>query len=225
MLMSKDMSIFYLTWSYVSVGGRYMNVLKQRFYKLDEVKRGLILLALGIVLGFLFAKIFKNLYWNQIDLMDSTYFNKIRSLSIDYSVLLKYIFWKNYRIYIIFWILSCTPLGKPYITLSVLYMGFQSSFFATAILMKYSLKGILLIIGYTIPQYIIYLPIIFLCLRSGYWLCNSMYYDMKLSKRAKIEKVLRHLVVIIVLGGILMVGGLLEGYAGSSLLKKILTLF
>ena len=219
------MGIFLFYISYVSVGGRDMQTLKKSINKLDEVKKGGLILLLGLIVGFLFARIFKNLYWDQLDLLDTTYFDKIRTVKMDYSVLLKYVFWKNYKTYILFWILCSTALGIPYITLSILYCGFQSSFFITVILMKYGFKGILLVFGYTFPHYLIYIPLAFLCLRSGYWLCSSMYHDSKLSRKGKIERVARHLVIIIILGGILMIGGLIETYIGSFILKKILVLF
>lgn len=202
-----------------------MNKWNKQFRKLDEVKQGGLLLLLGIVLGILVAKVFKNLYWDQLDFFDTGYFDRIRSVKIEYGVLLKYVFWKNYRIYLIFWVLCATALGIPYIVLSILYCGFQGSFFVYTILMKYGFKGILLILGYTFPHYIIYIPVMFLCLRSGYWLSTSMYRDTRLNRRGKLEKIGKHLIIIILLGGIVMIGGLLETYVGSFILRKVLVFF
>lgn len=202
-----------------------MNYFSQQFKRLNEVKRGLIILIIGVIIGILFAKIFKNLYWNQIDLIDSTYLNKIKSTKLDYGILFNYVMWKNFRTFIIFWIVCVTPIGIPYITLSILYCGFQSSFFVIVILMKYGFKGILLVFGYTFPHYIIYLLVAFLCLRSGYWLSNSLYNGMKLNKRSKVERIMKHLIFIMILAGVLFLGSLLETYVGSFVLKKILVLF
>lgn len=202
-----------------------MNYFKQQFKRLNDVKRGLVILAIGVILGILFSKIFKSLYWNQMDLIDSTYLNKIKSTKLDYGLLFNYVLWKNFRTFVIFWIVCITPLGIPYISLSLLYCGFQSSFFVSVILMKYEIKGILLIFGYTFPHYLIYILVVFLSLRSGYWLSNSLYSGMKLNKRSKAEQIMKHLVFIIILSGILFLGSLLETYVGSYVLKKILVLF
>ncbi len=202
-----------------------MDYINQQFKRLNDVKRGLIILAIGVILGILFSKIFKNLYWNQIDLIDSTYLNKIKSTKLDYSLLFNYVLWKNFRTFAIFWIVCITPLGIPYISLSLLYCGFQSSFFVTVILMKFGIKGILLIFGYTFPHYLIYILVVFLCLRSGYWLSNSLYSGLKLNKRNKVEQIIKHLVFIIILAGVLLLGSVLETYIGSNILKKILILF
>lgn len=207
------------------IGGITMQSIRLQLRKLGEVKAGLLVLVLGILLGILFAKLFKGFYWNQIDVLNTDYFNKIKDASIDYSVLFQYVMWKNLRIYILFWILSATALGIPYMALSIWYGGFQSGFFLAVILMRYGIKGVLLIIGYTFPHYIIYIPVALLTLRSGYWLCRSMYYDTKMSKRGRTERIAKQLIFILILGAALTLGGFLETYPGSFILRRILRLF
>ncbi len=202
-----------------------MQNIKLRLKKLGEVKLGLFILALGVLLGIISAGVLKGFYWNQIDILDTNYFSEIRSVTIEYPVLFRYVLWKNFRIFILFWVFCSTALGIPYITLSVLYAGFQSGFFLAVILMRYNIKGILLLIGYTFPHYIIYIPLALLCLRSGYWLCKSMYYDTRMNKKGKAERIAKHMILIVILGAVLVIGSLLETYAGSFILKKILLLF
>jgi stage II sporulation protein M len=196
-----------------------------RIKRLGEVKIGIIILLAGILIGILFAKIFKGFYWNQIDILDSSYFSKIRTTQINHSVLFQYVMWKNFRIYFLFWIFCITALGIPYMALSIWYAGFQSGFYLAVILMRYGLKGLLLLFGYTFPHFIIYIPVAFLCLRSGYWLCRSMYYDVKMNRRGKAERIAKQMILVLLLGVALIFGGLLETYSGSYILKKILLLF
>lgn len=202
-----------------------MQYRKLQLKKLNETKLGLIILIIGIIIGILFARIFKGFYWDQIDLLDKNYLSRIKDYSIDYSVLLRYVIWKNFRTFILFWILSATAIGIPYMALCILYGGFQAGFFLSVILMQYNFKGILLLFGYTFPHYIIYILVAVLCLRSGYWLCRNMYYDTRMSKKRRVERIAKHLVLIIILGAVLMLGCLLETYVGSFLLKKVLLLF
>jgi stage II sporulation protein M len=202
-----------------------MNYIKLQLRKLGEVKLGLFILAAGILAGFLFARIFKGFYWDSMYLTDTNYLERIRETAIDYPVLLRYVLWNVFRSFILFWILCATAIGIPYMVFCILYGGFQCGFFLTVILMRYGFKGILLIFGYTFPHYLLYIPVIFLCLRTGYWLCKSMYYDTKVGKRGKAERIVRHLLLIAALAIVLLIGGLLETYVSSFLLKKILVLF
>ncbi len=202
-----------------------MNNIRLQLKKLGEVKLGLLILSAGIILGFLFARIFRGFFWNSMDLLNMDYLHRIRDTAIDYPVLLRYVMWNLYRNFVLFWVISATAIGIPYMTFCILYGGFQCGFFLTVILMRYSMKGILLIFGYTFPHYLLYIPVAFLCLRSGYWLCRGMYFENKTGRRGRAERVIRHLLVIVLLAFVLLIGGLLETYVSSFILKKILLLF
>lgn len=52
-----------------------------------------------------------------------------------------------------------------------------------------------------------------------------MYYENKISKKGRAERIAKHMVIIILLAIVLMLGGLVETYIGSFILKKILMLF
>jgi stage II sporulation protein M len=202
-----------------------MQYSRNKIRKLGEVRVGFIILGVGFLLGIILSRVLKDSYWNQIDLLDAAYLSKIKNAVIDYSVLLRYVLWRTFSIFILFWILSATVLGIPYITLTLIYTGFQCGFFLSIILMGYGLKGILLILGYTFPHYIIYIPVAMLCLRSGYWLCTRLYHESKISSKSKVKIVTKHMIVIMILGVLLFIGALLETYAGTFILRKILLLF
>lgn len=201
-----------------------MSFIRQQLRKLGEVKFGALLLVIGLISGFLFAKVFRDYYWDSISIIDVEYLNKIKNSTIDESVLFGYVLWNIFQPFVLFWIVSATVLGLPYMALGILYGGFQGGFFITVLLSKYGLKGILLIFGYTFPQYLLYIPVAFLCLRGGYWLCRSLHYD-NLSKKGKSEKIVKSILLLLFLGFALFLGSLLETYVGSALLKKIVVLF
>lgn len=193
--------------------------------KLGVVKVCLIILGTGFLLGIIFSFILKNIYLYDINSINTKYFSEIKNTNIDSMILLKYVLWNNFSFFVLYWIFCCTSVGIPYIGLSLIYTGIKSGFFITATLMGYGIKGIMLIIGYTFPQYLIYIPVAFLCLRSGYKLCFSLYHEGKLSSKSKMQRIIKNLMVIVILGLALVVGSFLETYIGTFLLKKILLLF
>ena len=201
-----------------------MNFLKRQFRRMGEVKFGLVLVIAGGILGFIVAMVLKGFYWNNINIMDADYLKKIRDTSIDYSALLGYVYWNIFKPFILFWVVTVTALGIPYIGLCLTYIGFQGSFFATIVLMKYGFKGILLIFGYTFPQYLIYIPVIFLSLRSGFYLCKILHYE-SISRKGRSEIIIKHILLILALGILLALGGLIETYTNTFILRKILGLF
>lgn len=201
-----------------------MNFLNKHLRRIGEVKAGLLLVAFGAILGILFARVFKSFYWGNINILNPDYLTQIKDTPIDYSVLLKYVYWDIFKSFIILWMVSITSFGIPFIALCLTYMGFQGSFFITVILMKYKLKGILLILGYTFPQYLIYIPVVFISLRMCFWLNKSLRYD-NLPKKGKREKTAKYLALAVLLGVVLAAGGLAETYIGSFVLRKILNIF
>lgn len=201
-----------------------MNFFKQQLRRFGEVKAGLLLVAFGVVLGVLFARVFKSFYWGNINILNSSYLYQIKTTPIDYPLLLKYVYWDIFKNFILFWMVCVTSFGIPFIALCLTYVGFQGSFFVTVILMRYQLKGLLLIIGYTFPQYLIYIPVIFISIRLAFWMNKSLRYD-NLGKKGRRDKIGKYLALAVLLGAVLAAGGLSEAYIGSFVLRKILYFF
>lgn len=153
---------------------KYINILMRKY---GERKTGLILFMIGIAIGVLVSRIFKGLYWNELDIINVSYFNLIVTMEIDYKILRNYVLWKNFRNYFIIWGLSFTKIGITCIGFVLIFYGFKAGFLITVLLMGYKLKGISLLIGYTFPQFLIYIPLMFLSLQGAYWLCKNLYFN------------------------------------------------
>ena len=105
-------------------------------------------------------------------------------------------------------------IGISTLSLLILYYGIQVGFFVSVLFMGYGIKSLLLIIGYTFPQIIVYLPVLIVSFQAGYWLCRELYFTGIYRKR-QIELMAKYILLIIVLGLLLFVGALLETYVGS----------
>ncbi len=151
-------------------------------------------------------------------------FAEIVREDIDYSSLFFYILGNNLREYVVFWLLSVTVLGIPYIILKIITFGFSTGFFISAIAIQYGFKGIILIITYKFPHGIIYLPIIILCIHKGYGLTRSIYYENRDYMGTILRQCKSYLLLWVFLAVLLVLGSFLEAYVGSFLLKKTLGL-
>ncbi|NLJ90345.1 MAG: hypothetical protein GX323_05530 [Clostridiales bacterium] len=201
-----------------------MKYLSMVLKKYGEKKTGIFLFSVGAFVGLIFSRIFKGLYWNKLDLLNAGYFDFIKEMEINYRTLRNYVLWKNFRNFILIWGLSFTKLGIGLISLMILYFGIQSGFFVSVLIMGYGLKGILLVLGYTFPQIIVYLPVLVLSFQGGYWLCRDLYFS-GIYRKSRLELVAKYIVFIIFLGLLLFIGALLETYVGSFFLIRILGLF
>lgn len=151
-------------------------------------------------------------------------FAEIAREDINYFKLFTYILGRSFREFVVFWLLSFTILGIPYIILKILAFGFSTGFFISAIALQYGFKGIIMILAYKFPHGIIYLPIIILCIHKGYCLTRSIYYENRDFSGAIIRQAKSYLLLWIFLAVLLVLGCFLEAYVGSFLLKKALNL-
>lgn len=200
---------------------KYINILMRKY---GERKTGLIIFMIGIAIGVLVSRIFKGFYWDELDMLNVTYFNLIVTMEIDYKILRNYVLWKNFRNYFIIWVLSFTKIGIICIGFVLIFYGFKVGFLITVLLMGYKLKGISLLIGYTFPQFIIYIPLMFISLQGGYWLCKNLYFN-GIYKKKRFETVGKYLIFIFVMGVFLFIGSLIETYLGSFVLRRVLKSF
>lgn len=202
-----------------------MKQLKLQLHRLSEVQLAVVLLILSVFFGVLFANFFHESYADQMLQYENTVFPDISSGTINYIGLFRFIMIKNFKEFAIFWIMSITILGIPYMAYKIISFGFISGFFISAVTMQYGFKGILLIIVYFFPHGLLYLPVALLCLYRGFMLCTSVYHDRRNHIGGLSSIIKSQLFLILLLAVVLLIGSFLEAYVGSFLLKKTLRLF
>ena len=202
-----------------------MKPLKLQLNRLSVIQISIFLLIFGLFIGVLCANIFKENYFFQIQNYELNVFSKITSNDIDYSGLFRYILGNNFNDFIVFWLLSITVLGIPYMALKITYYGFFTGFFISTVTMQYGIKGILLVLVYVFPHGLFYLPIALISLYKGFELCRTIYHDNR-THIADIAKLVKsNLILLLLLAAALLIASFLEAYPGAFLLKKALELF
>jgi stage II sporulation protein M len=207
------------------MAGWKMKQLKLQFHKLNVIQISIFLLIFGVFLGILCANIFRDNYMSQMQVYEDNVFSKITAGNIDHAGLFRYVLGKNYNNFIIFWLLSITILGIPYMALKVTSFGFFSGFFISAVTMRYGIKGILLVLVYVFPHGLLYLPIYLISLYKGFELCRTIYSENRNSIGGISKLMKNHLVLILVLAAALLIASFLEAYPGAYFLKKALESF
>lgn len=202
-----------------------MKRLKLQLNQLSIIQISVFLLVLGLFLGILCANVFQDSYQDKMQDYKENVFSEITSNDIDYSGLFRYVLSNNFSDFIMFWLLSVTILGIPYMAFKIASFGFFSGFFISAVTMQYGAKGILLILVYVFPHGLLYLPIALISLYKGYGLCRTIYHDNH-TRFSEVTRLIKsQLVIIILLAIALIVGSFLEAYVGAFLMKKTLGLF
>ncbi len=202
-----------------------MKQFRSKLHRLNIFQIAVILLILGLFFGILAANIFHDSYDRKMTEYQGIIFKEIASNRINYGGLFLYVLGKNFKEYAIFWLLSITILGIPYMVFLLLAFGFTSGFFISAVAMQYGFKGLLLIMVYPFPHGLLYLPIALLCLYKGYGLCRSIYYDKRNYMGTIVQQLRQNTLFLLAMAVLLLLASFLEAYVGSYLLKKTLNLF
>ena len=201
-----------------------MKLLRLKLQRMNIIQISIFLMIVGLLFGVLSANIFRTFYYDRMMSYHNVIFTEIVRENIDYTGLFFYILGNNLREFVVFWLISITILGIPYIIIKIIAFGFSTGFFISAIAMQYGFKGLLLILVYKFPHGIIYLPVIFLCIYKGYSLSRSIYYESRDYIGAILRQLKSYLLLWLFLSVLLVLGSYLEAYVGSFLLKKTLSL-
>ena len=202
-----------------------MRRIKFQFQRLNILQGALILLICGLFFGVLCANVFRGSFEMELRDYQLTVFTDIYKNDVDYSGLFRYILVRNLKEFLLFWLLGITILGIPYMALKIGIFGFYTGFFISTVTMQYGLKGLLLILVYEFPHGLIYLPVGIISLLKGYELCRKIYHDNRSHLIGLFRIIKPYLFLILLLALALLLGGFLEAYAGSFLLKKVIHLF
>lgn len=202
-----------------------MKKIRFKLQGLSVIQTSILLMIVGLCFGVLSANMFRSFYYDRMMNYHNVIFSEIARENIDHSGLFIFILGENFREFVVFWLLSITILGIPYMVLRLITFGFSTGFFISAIAMQYGFKGILLILIYKFPHGIIYLPIIILCLYKGLALCRAIYYENRNHIGAILKELKSYLFLWMFLSVLLVLGSFLEAYVGSFFLKKVLGLF
>lgn len=185
---------------------------------LKEYFSVVLIFFIGIIVGVIFIN---NSNENQI-LQIQDYINSFISDlkecgTIDRSALLLQTFFNNLYLILALWLAGSTVVGIPIVYAIVAYKGFCLSYtISSSIVTLGTWKGILFSISSMLLQNIIYIPCLFALAVSGIRLYKSIMKD-KRQENIKIE-IIRHIMFSLLVGGIMLLGTVVETYLSTNLI-------
>ncbi|HCL01564.1 MAG TPA: hypothetical protein DHW61_03975 [Lachnoclostridium phytofermentans] len=195
-----------------------------RLKKREPLTIAMVLFFASVILGCIFSKVSQGLLQNSVDSLNSRYFNTIKSMEINYGDFFRYIFTSKLKPFFLFWTLSLTFLGLPYMGWYLLSRGFQVGYLMMTLWMHYGMKGGLLYLAYLFPQELIFVPVVLISIKN----CFALYMEANHDTTSGLQNVLllkKYIKLIIILIVCILIGACMEAFVGSYLVKKTLQLF
>ncbi len=199
--------------------------MKQQKFSLGNfsmIQVAFLLLILGMVLGVVYANLFQDNYIEALKEYESSVISGITSQNINYSGLFRYILSKNLQEFLVFWLLTITVLGIPFMAFKITAVGFHAGFLISALTIQYGWKGIFLVFISIIPHGLLYIPISLICLYKGFEMNRTIYQENRSHFRGITKLMQSNLLLLLLLAAALLLACFLEAYPGAYLLKKAL---
>lgn len=185
----------------------------------------IIILVIGITVGVVFINNINVDGAEEIKNYITDFINQLKQgYHVDTGELLRKSLSDNLILIVTMWLLGSTVVGIPIVLGIVLFRGFCIGYSVSAIIASLGVqKGILFFLTTMFLQNLIFIPVI-LCMTIS---CIKLYKSIMQDKRRENIKVeiIRHMLVSIMLGLLLIIAAFIESYVSTNLLMLSINFF
>ncbi len=193
----------------------------------------IVIMGAGFILGLFLMNIGRKALLDNTDLLSEYTLYEMKYSVIDGSAFFWYVLQKRVGMVLVLALLSTTWLGMAATWACAAWLGVCGGMLVMASLLRYGLKGILLILVGLFPQGIVYLPVAILLLRWSYEFCMTLYFPYRLSSNsitigedsAKGVLIRKKVLQLLILLGVVIIGCFLESYVNPMLVSNLLKIF
>ncbi len=168
------------------------------------------LYVLSLVITMIFLLTRKSELLVQTSLFDEASLEAIKERLTGGNALFLFVLKERAAMILALFLMATTWLGSMFVYMNVLWHGACSGLFLTIVLLRYGVKGVLLLMAGVFPHYLIYVPAMILTLQ------------LTREKRVVNSKYCLQLIVILL---VVITGCVLECYVNPQVVAKILKKF
>lgn len=191
------------------------------------------IVALGFLLGLVLMNTGKKVLLENTGLLSENLLYTVKYAPVDSNAFFLYVLQKRLGCALILAVLSTTWLGLAAVWTCAAWLGISFGMLVMAALLRYGLKGILLIAVGIFPQALVYFPVSILLLRWSYEFCMTIYFPDKIQGSSILHgenggkyALLRNKgITFIMLLGVVIIGCILESYVNPKLVFNLLQIF
>lgn len=196
-------------------------------YRLRDGKLPVItIFAAGVLAGIIFMNLGKSILLESTGLLDEYALYQMKYMTVDGKALFYYVLKERFAGLLLLAIMSTTYLGLVVCAGVTFWYGMCAGMFLATSVIRYGLKGLLLVVVGIFPQYLIYVPAMLWMLL---W-CQSLYQIIYLdktygAKRPDVSFLYPRLLRLAGIFGLFTLGCVLESFLNPALMKGLLSIF
>lgn len=182
----------------------------------------------GFLVGVFAMNIWKNLFLQDMELLNAASLSRLRYLEVDRGAFFLYVLKERIGMVFLLCILATTYIGIYAVSFFALWMGAMAGVFLSVASIRYGLKGIALIAAGILPQYLLLVPACVMLMNWCYQLSMALYHPERaadLRYGTKKQYLMRKAAQLLLILGAVMVGSAIESYINPMLLSAFLKIF
>lgn len=185
----------------------------------------------GFFIGVMLMNLWREILTLGTGFLDEEMLYQMKYAQIDLNKFFCFVLEKRVIWFGLLAVLATTYLGIAVTYGAAVWGGIAGGMLIAAVSLRYGLKGILLLVGIFLPQYILYIPAFLMLLNWGYHTCCVMYFPARVYTeneypfRNKKSFLIRQGLQLLTIFLVVIIGILLESYVNPIFLTKILKNF
>lgn len=200
------------------------------FHRVREHKNFLffVMFAAGFVAGILLMNIGKDVMLDGTGFLDEYSLCQMKYMTVESSVFFFYVLKKRLGQAGCLMLLSTTYLGLVTVYAYTGWLGASLGMLLGASVLRYGVKGILLVVTSVFPHYLIYVPAWWMLLKSARELCITVCFPAAspaIYSGEKKAEVRRHIRSFVMVAGVVIIGAMIESYVNPKLVMSLLKIF
>ena len=187
------------------------------------------LMIAGFVLGLLIMNIGKKALLENTGLLSEYTLYELKYSAVDSNAFFLYVLQKRVGVALVLAVLSTTWLGMAATWTCAAWLGISFGMLFMASILRYGIKGILLVGTGIFPQALVYFPVTLFFLQWSYEFCVAIYYPDRLQTGheavGKKQLLKKKAIQFLFLLGVVIIGCILESYVNPILVLNLLKIF
>lgn len=181
----------------------------------------------GLLAGIALVYLNTDTFLSEPGFLSPVNLERLERLELNEGVFFLYVLRKRLGALWLAAILSTTFAGIVTTYLFVLWTGMCGGVAVAVSIMRYGIKGFLLLAGGMMPHFLCYIPAFLLLADWCFQVCTRLYYPVRDYTQPKDEKQKKSgiLVHFLLLNGMIIIGAILESYVNPVLMRELLRIF
>ncbi len=186
------------------------------------------LFVVGFVIGILFVNFRSGMFLSDEGIFCKTSMNRMKYLDVDHRLFFRYVLVQRLKWLFLAGLLSTTCFGIVAIYACMAWQGILTGMIITAAVIRYGMKGMVLILSVFFPHQFLLFPASIMMLYWSYQNCCFLYFPGKnpsILLRNQKRQYLRQLLLLGWIVGVVIIGCVLESYVNPLLLSDVIKIF